>query len=87
MGRLYLHRSPGELLLIDIALLSAEQRRGIGTRILTDLTAAADREGRSMTLHVEANNQAMSLYCRLGFHAEEAAGLYIRMSRPKNGVS
>lgn len=86
-GRLYLHRSPGELLLMDIALIPSFQKQGVGTRILSDLAAAADREGRSMTLHVEASNHAMNLYLRLGFRPEEDIGLYIRMSRPRGGVS
>ena len=87
VGRLYLHRSQGELLLMDIALLPFAQKQGVGTRILQELTAAADREARSMTLHVEASNHARGLYQRLGFYPEEGEGVYIRMSRPARGIS
>ena len=80
-GRLYVHRVPGELLVIDIALLPIEQRQGVGTRILADLVSEADRDGRTMSLHVEHNNQARRLYDRLGFRVSGDTGVYLRLER------
>ncbi|MEO8362246.1 MAG: GNAT family N-acetyltransferase, partial [Vicinamibacteria bacterium] len=78
---------PNDLLVMDIALLPAEQRQGIGGRILSDLAAAADTEQRSMSLHVEPQNPALRLYQRLGFRVEEDVGVYVRMVRPPGGIS
>ena len=84
-GRLYVYRSPGDILVMDIALLPEEQRRGVGTSILSGLVSEANGSGRSMSLHVEPNNPALRLYKRLGFRVEESVGVYLRLSRPAGG--
>lgn len=86
-GRLYLHRTERVLGVMDIALLPGDQKRGIGTRIMRDLIAAAEREQRSLSLHVEPTNPARRLYERLGFVFAEEAGVYIRMVRDCASVS
>jgi len=86
-GRLYLHRSSDEILVMDIALLPGEQKRGVGTSILSGLVAEADASGRSMSLHVEPDNPALRLYKRLGFRVEESVGAYLRLARPHAGGS
>jgi GNAT superfamily N-acetyltransferase len=80
-GRLYVYRSPAELRVMDIALLPGEQRKGVGGRILSSLVAEADREGRSVCLHVERENPAMRLYARLGFRVDAEVGAYLRLVR------
>lgn len=67
IGRLYLYAMPGELRIVDIALMPGARRQGIGAALLRDvLTDAAPRD-RRVTIHVEKNNPARSLYARLGF--------------------
>ena len=78
-GRLYVDRRPGDLRIVDIALLPEFRGRGIGRRLLTDLQDQAASEGRSVSIHVEAHNAAAHLYHRLGFVVAEDLGVYRRM--------
>lgn len=70
IGRLYVNRRDDAINIVDIALLPSYRGAGIGSSILQDLIAEtiARREGRSLLIHVEKMNSAMSLYRRLGFN-------------------
>lgn len=76
IGRLYLDEQEKDFLIIDISLLPHARGQGIGTRILKTLIDRANSSGKSVTIHVEANNPAMSLYQRLGFQTVEEKGIY-----------
>lgn len=78
-GRLYVDRRPGDLRIVDIALLPAYRGRGIGTRLITGLQGRAAEEGRIVSIHVEATNRAQELYERLGFTLAEDLGVHRRM--------
>jgi ribosomal protein S18 acetylase RimI-like enzyme len=78
-GRLYVDRRPGELRIIDIALLPQFRGRGVGGQILHGLLCEAAASGRRVTLHVEQHNRAAHLYHRLGFVAVGEQGPYRRM--------
>lgn len=68
VGRLYLHETPTETRIIDIALLPTQRRRGVGTRLLHEIMAGATGRGASVTLHVVRDNDgAREFYDRLGF--------------------
>ena len=82
IGRLYLDRIDDELRVIEIALLAEHRGRGIGSGLMASIAALADREGRSVTLHVEPWNPAKRLYERLGFASEGVHGIYEFMRRP-----
>jgi ribosomal protein S18 acetylase RimI-like enzyme len=75
-GRLYVHRRPKEIRLVDIALLPEFRKGGLGTSILLDLLAEGEAAGKPVTIHVEVFNQAMRLYERLGFRPIEERGPY-----------
>ncbi|HMC91920.1 MAG TPA: GNAT family N-acetyltransferase [Allosphingosinicella sp.] len=75
-GRLYLEEWPGELRLIDIALLPQARGGGIGGALLEDLMEAAAAKGKRLSIHVERNNPAMRLYVRLGFAKIDEHGIY-----------
>jgi GNAT superfamily N-acetyltransferase len=75
-GRLYVHRRPEEIRLVDIALLPKFRKGGIGTSILRDLLAEGEAAGKPVTIHVEIYNPAMRLYERLGFRSVEDRGVY-----------
>ena len=81
-GRLYVHRGPSDIRIMDIALAPSFRGRGIGTALLRDLMAEADGSGRKLSIHVEMNNPARSLYDRLGFEPAGEHGVYVLMERP-----
>jgi ribosomal protein S18 acetylase RimI-like enzyme len=80
-GRLYVARWPREIRIMDIALLPAHRRRGLGTAILADLLAEATAAGKLVSIHVERNNPALCLYERLGFHTAADRGVYLFLER------
>lgn len=80
-GRLYVHRRPKEIRLVDIALLPEFRKGGIGTSLLRDLLAEGDEARKPVTIHVEIYNPAMRLYERLGFRPIEDRGVYRLMER------
>jgi ribosomal protein S18 acetylase RimI-like enzyme len=82
IGRLYLAFLPGELRVVDIALLPAHRERGIGSRLMADVIEEADQRGVMVSLHVEHWNPARALYERLGFTPAGADDVYLRMERP-----
>ena len=75
-GRLYLEEWPSQIRLIDVALLPAFRGEGAGSAILADLLEWAAGKSKPVTIHVERNNPARSLYDRLGFVFREEAGVY-----------
>ncbi|PSJ39577.1 GNAT family N-acetyltransferase [Allosphingosinicella deserti] len=81
-GRLYTEQWRDQIRIIDIALLPAARRRGIGAAILEDVIAQASRLGKKVSIHVEKHNPAMGLYMRLGFEAVEDKGVYDLMEHP-----
>jgi ribosomal protein S18 acetylase RimI-like enzyme len=78
-GRLYVHRGPTDIRIMDIALAAAFRGRGIGTGLLRTLIAEAEASDRKLSIHVEMNNPARSLYERLGFRPAGEHGVYVRM--------
>jgi ribosomal protein S18 acetylase RimI-like enzyme len=80
-GRLYVHRGPSDIRIMDIALAPPFRGRGIGTELLRSLMAEADASQRKLSIHVEQNNPARSLYDRLGFEPAGEHGVYVLMER------
>ena len=78
-GRLYVDRRPGDLRIVDIALLPDFRGRGIGGELISGLQRQAADEGRIVSIHVEAHNPAARLYERLGFAVAADLGVYRRM--------
>jgi GNAT superfamily N-acetyltransferase len=76
IGRLYLRETPGDLHIIDISLLPDSRGKGIGGAVLADVLDQARSLGHDVTIHVERNNPARSLYARLGFEMVEEGGVY-----------
>ncbi len=80
-GRLYVHRRPDEIRLIDIALMPEHRRRGLGGRLMRSVLEEADAAGLPVQIHVESNNPALRLYHRLGFVEVEHQQPYLLMRR------
>jgi ribosomal protein S18 acetylase RimI-like enzyme len=78
-GRLLVARWAAEIRIVDIALLPDFRGAGTGTALLRDLMAEARDAGKRLSIHVEINNPAMSLYRRLGFQPAADEGVYVRM--------
>lgn len=80
IGRLYVTRlGADELRIIDIALLAVHRNAGIGTALIRDVMADADRERLTISLHVEQWNPALHLYERLGFVRAGENDVHVRM--------
>lgn len=76
IGRLYLRAIPGGLRIVDISLVPDCRGQGIGSAILADILDYARVRESEVTIHVERNNPARSLYRRLGFETIEEKGIY-----------
>jgi len=76
IGRVYIYRSPVEISVLDIALIPELRNHGLGSALLGEVIAEAQREGKRVALHVEASNPARRLYDRLGFVLVEPGGVY-----------
>jgi len=85
IGRLYIHRTEDQILVIDIALLPENRRAGIGGRLLAEILAEADGARKKVAIHVERQNPALGLYTRLGFQMVEDKGVYLYMERNPSG--
>jgi len=85
IGRLYLKTGSVEVRLMDVALVRAQRRQGIGTALMRSIRRYADGLGMPVSLHVEPFNPAIGLYERLGFATVETRGIYCYMERPLSG--
>lgn len=86
-GRLYVHRRPHEISILDIALLPEHRGAGIGGALLGQLITEADAAGKPLVIYVEKFNRAQTLYRRLGFAEADDTGVYWRMVRPATAAS
>jgi GNAT superfamily N-acetyltransferase len=78
-GRLYVHRSPTEIRIVDIALLPAHRGQGIGSALLASIQHEAARDGKPLRIHVERFNPALRWYEKLGFAPVADRGVYLLM--------
>lgn len=78
-GRLYIHRRPKEIRLMDIAVAASHRGRGIGTELLGRLIEEATSVCLPLTIHVEQMNPALRLYERLGFKRVGENSVYFLM--------
>jgi ribosomal protein S18 acetylase RimI-like enzyme len=76
IGRLYIFRRPSHIRVMDITILRAYRNQGIGTFLMNEVVDEARNQKNKISLHVEPNNPAHRLYCRLGFKKEELRGVY-----------
>ena len=87
IGRLYLSEFPGELRLMEIALVSARRGAGLGTALVEWVQGLAAAQARAVTLYVEPLNRARSLYSRLGFAEESSDAFHVRMRWAPAGLT
>ena len=78
-GRLLVERRHREIRIVDIALLAQFRGRGAGGALLAELIDEATEMDKRLSIHVERENRARSLYERLGFRPVGETGAYLRM--------
>lgn len=82
VGRIWVDSASDEWTLVDIAVLPAYQRRGIGSVLVGDLVGQAERSGATVRLSVRSDNLgAQRLYFRNGFTVESVGDIDLRMVR------
>jgi GNAT superfamily N-acetyltransferase len=86
VGCAWIREHSGELELVRLWLLPAWQGKGIGTALLADLCARADREQLPLRLRVLRVNPARRLYARSGFGAVQETATHFIMRRPPSGA-
>jgi ribosomal protein S18 acetylase RimI-like enzyme len=79
VGRLYVARLDHEIRIVDITLLPGERNAGIGSHLLKQLLAEAERTGRAVRIYVEEFNPSLHLFERLGFSPSEQQGIHLLM--------
>ena len=89
VGVMWTARWPTEIRLMDMALLRAYRNRGIGSHLLTNLIAEAQREHKTIVLHTwEGNPASARFYARHGFQRISSDGMYARMEwRPQQAYT
>jgi L-amino acid N-acyltransferase YncA len=69
--------------LVDLILLPEHRHAGLGTRVVADAMAEADRRGVPVRVTVERTNAASLAFCaRLGFLETGGDEVYITLERP-----
>ncbi|EPX82285.1 GNAT family N-acetyltransferase [Salipiger mucosus] len=79
IGRLYIDRRDEVLHIIELSLLPAWQRRGIGTDILRSLLNEAHGGKVPVRLKVERTSPALRLYQRHGFRQTGSEGHHLSL--------
>ena len=82
VGALQLTRRKREIWLTNIHVLPRWQNRGIGTAVLREILAAADRRRLPVGLQVLKVNPARRFYERAGFRIAAQTTTHFRMRRP-----
>jgi len=80
IGRLIVDRRERAIHVVDVVLLPEHRGQGIGTSLLSALLAEATANGQPVTLRVDRDNRARSLYRRLGFATESEDAIYAAMA-------
>lgn len=76
VGRLYVAQLDDEIRILDITVLPAYRRRGIGTKLIRGILKQALKENKSVQIYLETFNQAAKLFTELNFEPVEEDGIY-----------
>ena len=87
IGRLLVDEGPDAITLVDIAILESHRRRGIGTGVLLDLCAGADRRQVPIRLRALApDSRLRGWYARFGFIETGVTGGHVELVRAPQRV-
>ncbi len=76
IGRIYLDRDDTSICLIDVAFLTPNRGKGLGTKLLKELLSEAQTTNKKVVIHVENFNPAYQWYIKHGFQQIEDKGVY-----------
>ena len=80
ISRIVTARTPDAVLIVDIALIAAWRRQGIGASLVNGVLIEARAAGLPVRLRVSANNApALRFYLRLGFKLIESSAIDMRL--------
>ncbi len=85
VGRMVVNRDPGEIRIVDLALMPGARNLGIGGRLLRELTLEASQARTPLRLHVLRHSRAINLYHRLGFVTTAESEIYRTMEWQPSG--
>jgi ribosomal protein S18 acetylase RimI-like enzyme len=86
-GRLIVDRTGATIVIVDIALVPAWRRRGIGSLLVRQLLAEADARRVAVRCHVLHDSDARQFWRRAGFTALASDGAYIELERRPGQLS
>jgi ribosomal protein S18 acetylase RimI-like enzyme len=82
VGFIQVIETDADLELAQLHLVDGYRDQGIGTQIVTDLVARAERDGKTISLSAPRNNRAIALYEGFGFKiSRDDGGSIIDMIR------
>jgi len=67
IGGHYVARNESEIRILEIAILPADRKKGVGTRLIRNLLDEAAKTRRLVRVYVERFNPSLDLFERLGF--------------------
>ena len=80
VGQMLTEERSDVLALVDIAILSEHQGRGLGRSVIGDLQRRAAEAGLPIVLHVDmVNTRAQALYAKMGFRVTGQSQIQYRM--------
>ena len=79
VGRLCVDRQAAQILIVDLALLPAYQRQGIGRALVSDLQRQARADGIAISGHVLRTSPAQCFWERMGFTLTPIDDMYLRI--------
>ncbi|MGH6834119.1 MAG: GNAT family N-acetyltransferase [Methylocella sp.] len=80
IGRIVTARAPDAMLIVDIALIASQRRRGIGASLVNGVLDEARAAGLPVRLSVFASNpDALRFYLRLGFKPIESSAIGMQL--------
>jgi ribosomal protein S18 acetylase RimI-like enzyme len=79
VGRLIIERTPMEVHIVDISLLTQFRRQGIGSVLMGRIFHEAENTGKLVRLFVEKFNPALRWYERMGFEVVSTGPMYLEM--------
>jgi GNAT superfamily N-acetyltransferase len=82
VGRLWVAWTDEACVLVDMVLLPEERRTGIGTKVVGEVLAEADRRGVPVRVTVERTNAASLGFCAKHGFVEVGADVFVELERP-----
>lgn len=88
VGRSYVDRREGTIAILDLNVADKFRRKGIGTKLISDLIAEATKTDAIVTVSTEPFNPSQGLFQKLGFAITKSDESRVNLEwRPNNQAS